>query len=162
MAVTTSAPRIHPFLWFENNAEEAMNFYVSVFPDSKILGVTRWGTGGMGPQGSVMTASFRLAGQQVVILNGGPQFKLSPAISFVVNCTTQAEIDGYWEALLGAGGTSGRCGWLTDRFGLSWQVVPAALPEMLTSARAGRVSQVMLQMVKLDLDALQRAYEGTS
>ena len=153
--------KITPFLWFDQQAEEAMNFYVSIFPNSRVLGLHRYGEAGPGPAGSVMTASFILDGQEFVALNGGPTFRFTPAVSFVVNCRTQEEVDRMW-ALLGAGGREDQCGWLTDKFGLSWQVVPTALPELLGDpdpAKSARVMQAMLQMKKIDIAALQRAYQ---
>jgi predicted 3-demethylubiquinone-9 3-methyltransferase (glyoxalase superfamily) len=118
--------KITPFLWFDTNAEEAVNFYTAIFKNSKILDVTRWGEGGPGPKGSVMTMSFELEGQQFTALNGGPHFKFTEAVSFYVNCETQKEVDELWEKLL-AGGTAQQCGWLKDKFGLSWQIIPSAL-----------------------------------
>jgi predicted 3-demethylubiquinone-9 3-methyltransferase (glyoxalase superfamily) len=152
--------RISPFLWFDHQAEEAARFYVSIFEDSKIEAVTYYGDAGPGPKGSVMTVAFQLAGQQFVALNGGPIFKFTEAISMVVNCENQAEVDRFWEKLL-AGGQAVECGWLKDRYGLSWQVVPTVLPEMLTdenSARVQRVMAAMLKMKKLDIAALEKAY----
>src|ERR1700741_2030249 len=140
--------KITPFLWFDNNAEEAANFYVSVFKDSKILSVSRYGDAGPGPKGAVMVAEFQIQGQQFTALNGGPVFKFTEAISFVVNCDTQEEVDYFWSKL-SAGGEESRCGWLKDKFGLSWQIVPAVLTEMLKdkdAARAKRVMEAMLQM----------------
>src|SRR6266849_3831516 len=154
--------KITPFLWFDNQAEEAMNFYVSIFKNSKVLDVTRYGEAGPGPKGTVMTAKFRLDGQEFVALNGGPQFKFTEAISFVVNCETQKEVDEFWEKL-SAGGSKGQCGWLKDKFGLSWQIVPTALGKMMSDsdpARSQRVMKALLQMDKLDLAGLKRAYEG--
>lgn len=153
--------KITPFLWFDDKAEEAMNFYVSIFKNSKVVSITRYGEAGPGAAGAVMTASFLLHGQEFVALNGGPQFTFSPAISFVVNCTTQDEVDELW-AKLSAGGKEVQCGWLEDRYGLSWQIVPTVLIEMLNDAdpvKANRVMQAMLQMVKIDIEGLQRAYE---
>ena len=150
-------------LWFDTNGEEAAQFYVSVFPGSKITGTTRYGPAGPGLEGQVMTVSFELAGQPVVSLNGGPQFTFSEAISFQVACESQDEVDGYWE-MLSAGGEQGPCGWLKDRFGLSWQIVPTALPRLLGSpdvATAQRVMEAMLQMGKLDIAALERAASQT-
>ncbi|MCP1309281.1 VOC family protein [Paenibacillus tyrfis] len=155
--------KITPFLWFDGKAEEAMNFYTSIFADSKIESVTRYGEGGPGPKGGVMSGTFRLNGQTFMALNGGPQFTFSPAVSFFVNCETQQEIDELWEKL-SEGGEKGRCGWLTDKFGLSWQIVPKLLGELLQDKDAGksaRVMQAMLQMDKLDIEALKRAYEGS-
>ena len=157
--------KITPFLWFDNQAEEAMNFYVSIFKNSKVLSVQRYGEEGSDasgrPKGSVMTASFLLDGQEFVALNGGPVYSFTPAISFVVNCETQVEIDEMWGRLT-AGGTEVQCGWLTDKFGVSWQIVPTALGNLLGDpdpARAGKVMQAMLQMKKIDIAGLQRAYE---
>src|SRR5438445_1060721 len=135
--------KITPFLWFDDNAEEAMRFYVSIFPDSKILSVSRYGEGGPGPAGTVMTGTFQLQGQEVMALNGGPHFKFTEAISFFVSCETQDEVDALWEKLTD-GGEEVQCGWLKDRFGLSWQIVPTALGEMLGDKdpeKAGRVMQ---------------------
>ena len=154
--------KITPFLWFDTQAEDAANFYVSIFKDSRILKVVRYGEAGPGPRGTVMTVSFEINGQQFTALNGGPQFRFSEAISFVVSCETQAEIDALW-AKLSAGGKEDRCGWLKDRYGLSWQLVPTVLPELLgdpDSARAQRAMQAMLQMRKLDIAALRRAHQG--
>jgi predicted 3-demethylubiquinone-9 3-methyltransferase (glyoxalase superfamily) len=153
---------ITPFLWFDNQAEEAMNLYVSIFKNSRILGVTRFGEGGPGPKGTVMTATFELDGQEFIALNGGPHFKFTEAISFSVNCETQEEVDEMWERL-SEGGEKGRCGWLKDRFGLSWQVNPRILGEMLQDKdpeKAERVMQAMLQMDKFDIKTLKQAYEG--
>ena len=152
--------KITPFLWFDGKAEEAMNFYTSIFKNAKVGSITRYGEAGPGPKGSVMSATFELEGQQFFALNGGPQFKFTPAISFFVNCTTQEEVDRYWEAL-SAGGEKLQCGWLTDKFGLSWQIVPTVLGEMLSdkdAAKANRVMQAMLNMTKLDIKGLQDPY----
>ncbi len=157
-------PKITPFLWFNDNAEEAMNFYVSIFKDSKTVSVSRYGEAGPGPKGSVMTASFQLAGQNFVALNGGPKYKFTPAISFVVNCESQQEVDHFWEKL-SAGGREDQCGWLTDKFGLSWQIVPTVLMNLLQdkdAARAKRVMSAMLQMKKIDIAALKRAADQTA
>jgi predicted 3-demethylubiquinone-9 3-methyltransferase (glyoxalase superfamily) len=154
--------KITPFLWFDDQAEEAMDFYVSVFKNSRVASIIRYGEAGPGAAGTVMTARFVLDGQEFVALNGGPQFTFSPAISFVVNCTTQAEVDELWEKL-SAGGKEIQCGWLEDRYGLSWQIVPTALVEMLNDpdpVKANRVMQAMLQMVKIDIAALRRAYDN--
>lgn len=153
-------------LWFDNQAEEAARFYTSVFKNARIGSISRYGEAGAQaagrPTGSVMTVEFELAGQKFLGLNGGPQFSFSEAISFMVNCETQQEIDAYW-AQLSAGGSEGPCGWLKDKFGLSWQIVPAAFGEMLTDQdpeRSERVMAAMLQMKRLDIAALRRAYDG--
>ena len=154
--------KITPFLWFDNNAEEAMKFYASVFKNSKIGKVSRYPEGSPGPAGSVMTASIQIEGQEFVLLNGGPVFKFTEAISFVVNCETQAEVDELWEKL-SAGGKKDRCGWLKDKFGLSWQIIPRALGEMLGDKdpeKSKRVMQAMLQMDKIDTKILKQAYDG--
>lgn len=148
-------PTITPFLWFDSQAEEAMNLYVSIFKRSKVLSVTR-------VQGKVMSVEFELEGQKFMALNAGPQYKFTEAISFFVGCETQAEIDELWARLIAGGGPS-RCGWLKDRFGLSWQIVPTALSRMLgdkDAEKSRRVVNAMLQMDKLDLDRLQQAYDG--
>jgi len=153
--------KITPFLWFDNNAEEAMDFYSSIFPDAKIGDVRRYGDEGPGPAGTVMTATFELAGQAFMALNAGPQFKFSEAISFFVNCETQEEVDTLWEKLT-AGGEESQCGWLKDKFGLSWQIIPTALGELLgdpDSEKTGRVMQAMLQMKKIDVATLRQAYD---
>jgi predicted 3-demethylubiquinone-9 3-methyltransferase (glyoxalase superfamily) len=154
--------KIVPFLWFDDQAEDAMEFYLSIFPDSRVVAVSRAGEAGPGGQGKVMTATFQLAGQQFMALNGGPQFKFTEAISLFVNCETQEEVDRLWEQL-SAGGEIQQCGWLKDRYGLSWQIVPTALGELLGGPdpeKSGRVMQAMLQMTKLDVAGLRRAYEG--
>jgi predicted 3-demethylubiquinone-9 3-methyltransferase (glyoxalase superfamily) len=153
---------ITPFLWFEKQAEEAAKFYVSVFPNSRIKTTARYGEEGPGPKGTVMTVAFELDGQEFVALNGGPQFSFSQAVSFVVNCETQAEVDAFWEKL-SAGGKQVQCGWLTDRYGVPWQIVPAALGRLLGDEdpqRSRRVMKAMLQMKKLDVAELERAYAG--
>ncbi|MGH7847137.1 MAG: VOC family protein [Candidatus Binatia bacterium] len=152
--------KITPFLWFDGKAEEAMNFYVSIFKNSRVVSVTRYGDAGPGPKGTVMTANFELNGQEFVALNGGPQFTFTEAISFVVNCETQQEVDELWEKL-SKGGEKSRCGWLKDKYGLSWQVVPTVLVEMLQdkdAKKSNRVMQAMLQMDKIDIETLRRAY----
>jgi predicted 3-demethylubiquinone-9 3-methyltransferase (glyoxalase superfamily) len=152
--------KITPFLWFDHQAEEVVNFYLTIFKRSKITRVTRYGTEGPGPEGTVMTVGFLLEGQQFVALNGGPAFAFSQAISFVVNCRTQKEIDRYWD-LLSVGGEQQPCGWLKDRYGISWQVVPGALAGMLGDPdpeRSRRVIKAMLPMGKLDLKMLRKAY----
>jgi predicted 3-demethylubiquinone-9 3-methyltransferase (glyoxalase superfamily) len=154
--------KITPFLWFNDQAEEAMNFYVSIFKDSKVGKVTRYGDAGPGAQGTVMSATFQLEGQEFFALNGGPQFSFTPAISFFVNCETQEEVDELWEKL-SAGGQTQRCGWLKDKYGLSWQIIPAALGRMLQdqdAAKATRVMQAMLQMDKIEIECLQQAYNA--
>src|SRR3954469_3439697 len=155
--------RITPFLWFDSQAEEAANFYCSIFKDSKIGQVVRYGDTGPGPKGSAMIVTFELEGQHFTALNGGPRFKFDEAISFVVNCDTQAEIDYYWEKLTAGGGAEVQCGWLKDKFGLSWQVVPAMIGELMGSsdaARSGRVMQAVLQMKKLNIQTMKDAYDG--
>jgi predicted 3-demethylubiquinone-9 3-methyltransferase (glyoxalase superfamily) len=154
--------KITPFLWFEDQAEEAINFYTSIFKNSKILNVARYGEGGPGPAGSVMTATFELDGQEFTALNGGPQYKFTEAISFLVNCKNQKEVDELWSKLT-EGGEEGPCGWLKDKFGVSWQIIPTALGELMSDPdpeKAGRVVQAMLKMKKIDVAALQRAYDG--
>jgi predicted 3-demethylubiquinone-9 3-methyltransferase (glyoxalase superfamily) len=151
--------KITPFLWYNDNAEEAMNFYLSVFKNSKVLGVSRYGEAGPGPKGSVMVANFQIEGQEFTALNGGPHFKLTEAISFVVDCKTQEEVDYYWEKL-SAGGEKSRCGWLKDKFGLSWQIVPTILSELMQDKdpeKSKRVMQAMLKMDKLDIKTLKEA-----
>jgi predicted 3-demethylubiquinone-9 3-methyltransferase (glyoxalase superfamily) len=153
--------KITPFLWFDGHAEEAMQFYTAIFKNSKIVGVMRYGEAGPGPKGSVMSATFELDGQQFIALNGGPQFTFSPAVSFFVSCQTQEAVDELWEKL-GAGGEPQRCGWLKDKYGLSWQIIPAVLGEMLQDAdteKSERVMEAMLKMDKLDISGLKRAYD---
>ncbi|HEY6899454.1 MAG TPA: VOC family protein [Puia sp.] len=150
--------KIHPFLWFDNQAEEAANFYVSVFKNSKITGITP------GPGGTVLTVGFQLDGEEFTALNGGPLFKFTEAVSFVIDCEDQAEVDYYWNKLTAEGGQPSQCGWLKDKFGLSWQVVPKALIQLLQDkdkARAGRVMQAMLQMKKIDIKKLKEAAAQT-
>jgi predicted 3-demethylubiquinone-9 3-methyltransferase (glyoxalase superfamily) len=152
--------KISPFLWFDGQAEEAANFYVSIFPNSKVKRIGRYGEAGPGPAGSVMTVEFVLDGQTFIALNGGPQFKFTEAVSFSVDCKDQAEVDRYWNAL-SAGGEPGPCGWLKDKFGLSWQVNPGVLGRMLNDPdpkKAKRVMEAMLKMGKIDIAALERAY----
>jgi len=154
--------KITPFLWFDNNAEEAMNFYTSIFKSSKIGQVSRYGDAGPGPKGSVMVGTFYLEGQEFMALNGGPNFKFTPATSFMVNCETQNEIDYYWNAL-SAGGKPNRCGWLDDKFGLSWQIVPTMLGELMGKGepeKSNRMMQALMKMDKLIIADLRRAYEG--
>jgi len=155
-------PKVTPFLWFETQAEEAASFYVSVFPRSKILKISRYLEAGPGPRGSVMTVEFELDGQRFIALNGGPEFKFTEAVSFSIDCKNQEEVDRYWDAL-GAGGEHGPCGWLKDKFGLSWQVIPKVLPQLLSdpdSAKSKRALDAMLKMIKIDLAELQRAHAG--
>jgi predicted 3-demethylubiquinone-9 3-methyltransferase (glyoxalase superfamily) len=151
--------KITPFLWFDGKAEEAAKFYTSIFKNSKILGTTRYGEAGPGPKGSVMTVNFQLEGEEFVALNGGPQFTFSPAISFVVHCRTQEEVDEFWDKL-SKGGQTQQCGWLQDKYGLSWQIVPDALIELLRDKdqqKSQRVMKAMLQMVKIDIKGLKEA-----
>ena len=151
--------KITPFLWFDTQAEEAANFYVSIFKNSRVKTLSRYGDAGPGPKGSVMTVQFELSGQEFLALNAGPQFKFSPAISFLINCETQEEVDCYWDKL-SAGGREDQCGWLTDKFGLSWQVVPTILGKLLAdkdASKARPVMQAMLQMKKIDIGKLQAA-----
>lgn len=152
--------KITPFLWFDDNLEEAMSFYASIFKNAKIVNVSRYGDAGPGPKGTAMSATFQLEGQEFMGLNGGPHFKFTEAVSFFVNCETQQEVDELW-AKLSDGGAEGQCGWLKDRFGLSWQIVPSALGEMLRDrdpARSQRVMKAMLQMRKIDIQGLKQAY----
>jgi predicted 3-demethylubiquinone-9 3-methyltransferase (glyoxalase superfamily) len=156
-------PRITPFLWFDNQAEEAAKHYVSIFPNSKIVKVARYGDAGPGPKGSVMTVVFQLDGQEFIALNGGPQFKFTEAVSFSIDCKTQQEVDDYWEKL-SRGGQQQPCGWLKDKYGLSWQVNPRVLGEMLSDpdpAKSRRVMEAMLKMKKIVIKDLERAYEGS-
>ena len=157
--------KITPFLWFDNNAEEAVHFYTSIFKNSKIGNVTRYGDAGPGPKGAVMTATFVLEGQEFIALNGGPVFKFTPAISLFVNCQSQEEVDELWEKLTSGGGQKGRCGWLTDKFGVSWQIIPTALMQLMSDKdpeKSKRVMQAMLQMDKIDINRLKQAYEARS
>jgi predicted 3-demethylubiquinone-9 3-methyltransferase (glyoxalase superfamily) len=154
-------PRITPFLWFDTQAEQAAKFYCSVFKNSKIVTTTRYGDAGPGPKGSVMTVVFQLEGQEFIALNGGPQYQFTEAISLSVSCKTQQEVDYYWKQL-SAGGEEGPCGWLKDKYGLSWQVNPTILGELLSDPdpkKAQRVMEAMLKMKKIDIPALQRAAE---
>jgi len=153
--------KITPFLWFDGKAEEAMNFYSSIFKNSKIGRITRYGDAGPGPKGAVMSATFQLDGQEFMALNGGPQFKFTEAISFFVNCETQEEVDELWEKL-SDGGQKSRCGWLKDKYGLSWQIIPSALGEMLGDKdpeKSQRVMKAILQMDKIDIKRLEQAYK---
>ena len=153
---------ITPFLWFDREAEEAANFYVSTIPNSKINGITRYGDAGPREAGMVMTVDFELDGQRLVALNGGPEYKFSGAVSFVLNCETQEEVDELWETL-GEGGERGPCGWLTDKYGLTWQVVPTRLEELIRDPdpeTSQRVMAAMMQMGKLEIEPLERAAAG--
>ncbi len=156
----TSGQKITPCLWFDFNAEEAVAHYLSIFKNSRIVSKTRYGKTGPGPKGAVMTVLFEIDGQEFLALNGGPQFKFTPALSLIVNCDDQSEVDALWEKL-SAGGEPGQCGWLTDKFGVSWQIVPRALPAFLLSGDAERVDRLMraaMTMKKLDIDRLQQAF----
>ena len=153
--------KIIPFLWFDGKAEEAANFYVSIFKNSKIGKVRRYGEAGPGPKGTAMSVEFELDGEQFIALNGGPQFTFSPAISFFVNCETQEEVDELWEQL-SAGGQKNRCGWLQDKFGLSWQIIPTVLGKLIADPdpqKSNRVMKAMLQMDKIDINGLKQAYD---
>lgn len=159
-----SKHKIMPFLWFNNNAEEAVNHYVSIFKDSKIVSVNRCGDAGPGPKGSVLTITFELAGQRFMALNGGPMFRFTEAISMFVSCESQAEVDELWERLC-EGGTPSQCGWLKDKFGLSWQIIPTRLMELLGDkdpGRAMRATQAMLKMSRIDVATLEEAAAGES
>jgi predicted 3-demethylubiquinone-9 3-methyltransferase (glyoxalase superfamily) len=157
-----NSSKITPCLWFNNNAEEAVKYYLSVFKNSKAIVTTRYGKNAPMPEGSVLTIKFQLEGQDFLALNGGPTFTFSEAISFIVNCETQKEIDEFWNKL-SAGGTTQQCGWLKDKFGVSWQIVPVILNEMIQDSnteRSNRVMQALMQMVKLDIEKLKIAYRG--
>lgn len=154
--------KITPFLWYDGTAEEAANLYVSIFKNSRIVTVRRYGDAGPGPSGSVMAMDFQIEGQDFVALNGGPQFTFTPAISFIVNCERQEEVDDLW-AKLSAGGHIDSCGWLCDKYGVSWQIVPTLLGKLMFDPdreKSGRVMKAILQMKKLDINLLKRAYEG--
>jgi two-component system sensor histidine kinase QseC len=156
--------KINTCLWVDGQAEQAVAFYLSVFPKAKAGKVMRWGDVGPGPKGSVLTASFEIDGQQFTCLNGGPEYKFTPAVSFMIPCDSQQEVDAYWDKLLADGGQPSACGWLTDKFGVSWQVTPVGLMEMLMDkdqARANRVMEAMMQMVKLDIATLKKAYDAS-
>ncbi|MDE3087792.1 MAG: VOC family protein [Chloroflexota bacterium] len=153
--------KITPFLWFDDNAEEAVNFYTSIFKNSKVISMNRLPGGTPGPAGKVTTATFQLEGQELMALNGGPEFKFNESISLYVNCETQAEVDYFWDKL-SAGGEPGQCGWLKDKFGVSWQIIPTALGQMLgdkNPKKAQNVMQAMLKMKKIDIATLRRAYD---
>jgi predicted 3-demethylubiquinone-9 3-methyltransferase (glyoxalase superfamily) len=152
--------KITPFLWFDTQAEEAMNFYISVFPNSKALNISRYPEGSPGPAGQVMVASFEINGTEFTALNGGPQFKFTEAISFVVNCDNQEEVDNLWTKLTADGGEESQCGWLKDKYGLSWQIIPKQMGELMSNpdpATSQRVMQAMLQMKKIDIKKLEEA-----
>ena len=154
--------KITPCLWFDGQAEEAAQYYISIFRNSRITRITRWGDEGPGPKGAVLTVQFQLEGQDFMALNGGPEFKFTPAISLMVDCKTQSEVDELWDKL-GEGGQPIECGWVTDRYGVSWQVVPTILSEMISDKdpkRADRVMAAMMKMKKLEFAPLQAAYEG--
>jgi predicted 3-demethylubiquinone-9 3-methyltransferase (glyoxalase superfamily) len=154
--------RISPCLWFDNQAEEAVNFYLSIFKNAKIKSVTRFGDAGPGPKGSVMVIAFELDGVELIALNGGPIFKFNEAVSLSIGCQSQAEVDHYWNKLT-AGGTESQCGWLKDKYGVSWQVVPLPLTELMASSDAPRVkrmTEAMFKMKKLDIAALEKAFNG--
>lgn len=155
--------KINPFLWFDSNAEEAMNFYLPIFKNSKVIKVARNPPGGPGPEGSLLVASIQLEGQEIVLMNGGPGHPQTDAFSLTVNCETQQEVDHYWNKLLEGGGKEIACGWLQDKFGVFWQVTPIMLTEMLSDpdrAKAGRVMQAMMKMIKLDIAPLQAAADA--
>jgi predicted 3-demethylubiquinone-9 3-methyltransferase (glyoxalase superfamily) len=155
--------RITPFLWFDTQAEEAARFYCSIFKDSEMGQIVRYGDVGPGPKGQVMIVTFKLEGQEFTALNGGPRFQFDEAISFAINCETQEEIDYYWDKLTGGGGQESQCGWLKDKFGLSWQVVPTIISELMTDddpEKSGRVMQAVLQMKKIDLQKMKDAAAG--
>lgn len=158
--MATKMQKITPFLWFDDKAEEAMNFYLSIFKNSKRGRISRYGDAGPGPKGTVMVATFQLEGQEFIALNGGPQFKFTEAISLVVNCEAQDEVDTFWDRL-SEGGSKGQCGWLKDKYGLSWQIVPTTLGELMSDPdpeKSTRVMQAMLQMNKIDIKRLKQAY----
>jgi predicted 3-demethylubiquinone-9 3-methyltransferase (glyoxalase superfamily) len=152
--------KIRTFLWYDSHAEEAANFYVSLFKNSKVTNVTRCGDAGPGPAGSVLTVEFELAGVEYIALNGGPYFHFTEAVSLSVDCDSQAEIDELWDKFIAGGGTESQCGWLKDKYGLSWQIVPSILSKLLYGKQSSRVMPVMMRMKKLDIAALERAAEG--
>jgi two-component system sensor histidine kinase QseC len=155
--------KISPFIWFDNNAEEAMNFYLSIFKDSKVIRVAHNPPGGPGPEGALLLASIQLEGQEISLMNGGPGHPLTDAISLTVNCSSQEEVDYYWDKLLEGGGKEIACGWLKDRFGLYWQITPVMLPQLISDpdkAKAGRVMQAMMKMIKLDIATLKTAADA--
>ena len=155
--------KITTFLWFDHEAEEAARLYVSLFPDSKILNIARYGEAGPGPKGSAMTVNFQLAGQEFIALNGGPMYKFTEAVSLMVHCEDQKEVDGLWNRLTADGGEESMCGWLKDKYGLSWQIIPTALFRLIGDSdpeKARRATEAMLQMKKIDIAALERAHAG--
>ena len=155
--------KISPFIWFDNNAEEAINFYLPIFKDSKVIRIARTPPGGPGPEGALLVASIQLEGQEFILMNGGPGHPPTDAFSLTVNCSSQEEVDHYWNKLLEGGGKELACGWLKDRFGLHWQVTPTMLPQLLGDpdrAKAGRVMQAMMKMIKLDIGVLKAAAEA--
>jgi len=157
--------KITPYLWFDGNAEEAVEHYTSLFSGSRVVKVARWGKGGPAPEGSVMNIAFELAGQPFIALNGGPQYEFTPAISLFVSCDDQAEVDRLWDRILAAGGKAVQCGWITDKFGLSWQIIPSALVDLMSDPdpkKAGRVGQAMMKMQKIDIAELKRAYDDAN
>ena len=157
--------KITPFLWFDHQAEEAAKFYVSLFKNSKVLNIARYGEGAPMPKGTVMTVDFVLEGERFTALNGGPMFKFTEAISFLVNCESQDEVDMLWKKLTSNGGVEGQCGWLKDKYGLSWQIIPTALSQMLSDhdpEKAQRVMSAMLKMKKIDVESLRQAYNQSS
>jgi predicted 3-demethylubiquinone-9 3-methyltransferase (glyoxalase superfamily) len=157
----TTTQKISTYLWFDSNAEQAVEHYLSLFPGSRVTKVARWGKGAPGAEGSVMTISFELAGQQFIALNGGPHFTFTPAISLFVTCQSQQEVDSLWNRIVEAGGKPSQCGWITDKFGLSWQIIPSQLMELMSDSdpnRSGRVAQALMGMVKIDIAALERAH----
>ena len=155
---------ITPFLWFDDKAEEAAHFYASIFKNSQVGAISRYGEAGPGPKGSAMTVAFQLDGQEFMALNGGPQFKFTEAVSFMVRCEGQAEVDRYWNTLTADGGEESQCGWLKDKYGLSWQIVPSVMPKLIGDTanpeKATRAMQAMFTMKKLDIAALEKAYAG--
>jgi predicted 3-demethylubiquinone-9 3-methyltransferase (glyoxalase superfamily) len=155
--------KISPFLWFDSNGEEAMNFYLAVFKNSKLVRIARTPSGGPGPEGTFLVATIQLEGQEITLMNGGPGHPLTDAISLTINCESQEEVDHYWDKLLSGGGKELACGWLKDKFGLCWQVTPIMLPQLLAGsdkAKAGRVMQAMMKMIKLDIKTLQAAADA--
>lgn len=155
--------RISPFIWFDNNAEEAMNFYLSIFKDAKVIRIAHNPPGSPGPEGALLVASIELEGQEIILLNGGPGHPLTDAMSLTINCSSQEEVDYYWDKLLEGGGKEIACGWLNDKFGLYWQVTPIILPQLLSgpdTEKAGRVMQAMMKMIKLEIETLQVAADA--